>query len=265
MRKTASSSIPIRRRTVNTCSTARPGLLWQALALPLRTLRHAAAVRRPGARGPLAWRPRRYLREALPWLLVLLLALPHVPVVLGQVQLFFNRTLPSLFNPQPIAPLFTSPVLHWGPDIARWAAEYDVDPNLLATVMQIESCGHPTVTSRAGAQGLFQVMPFHFASGEDYLDPETNAMRGARFLKECTGYASGDIGLTLACYNGGPSVVRRAFSSWAHETQRYYNWGLGIYNDAAAGANHSPTLDAWLAAGGMHLCSRAASTLGLPH
>ena len=75
-----------------------------------------------------------------------------------------------------LAPFFAPAVQHWSDEINRWAAQHEVDPHLLATVMQIESCGHPTVISNAGARGLFQVMPFHFAAGEDMLDPDTNAM-----------------------------------------------------------------------------------------
>src|SRR5262245_60640765 len=64
--------------------------------------------------------------------------------------------------PPTIGVLFTPEVQYWTPRILVWAARYGVDPNMLATVIQIESCGDPTVGSSAGAQGLFQVMPFHF-------------------------------------------------------------------------------------------------------
>lgn len=162
-----------------------------------------------------------------------------------------------------IAPLFTQEIQHWNNDIQRWALTYSVDPNLLATVMQIESCGHPTVGSSAGAQGLFQVMPFHFGSGENQLDPDTNAMRGANFLNYCLNASNGNAGLAMACYNGGPSVISRATASWPAETQRYYQWGTGIYADALNGSNQSPTLDRWLAAGGGTLCEWASTELGI--
>ncbi len=162
-----------------------------------------------------------------------------------------------------IAPLFTDQVQHWEADIATWSDAYDIDPNLMATIMQIESCGHPTVVSHAGARGLFQVMPFHFSSGEDMLDPYTNAYRSANFIRECTSYADGDIGLTLACYNGGPSVTQRAYDTWANETQRYYVWGLTIYRDAVTFSDHSDNLDQWLRAGGVNLCNSAAVALGI--
>ena len=162
-----------------------------------------------------------------------------------------------------IAPLFTAQVQHWETDIATWASTYEIDPNLIATIMQIESCGHPTVVSGAGARGLFQVMPFHFSSGEDMLDPNTNAFRSTNFIHECSNYADGDVGLILACYNGGPSVTFREFDTWANETQRYYVWGVTIYQDAIAFSEHSDNLDQWLQAGGVHLCNRATVALGI--
>jgi soluble lytic murein transglycosylase-like protein len=173
------------------------------------------------------------------------------------VRDWFNRVL----RPSPLAPLFTHEIAYWGQDIRRWAETYGVEPNLLATIMQIESCGHPTIASHAGAQGLFQVMPFHFEAGEDPLDPDTNARRGALFLKFCMDYTGGDVGLTLACYNGGPATTRNP--NWSSETRRYYHWGTGIYADALVGKSRSDTLDAWLKAGGSGLCALAARELGL--
>ena len=161
-----------------------------------------------------------------------------------------------------LADFFAPSVQHWSGEIGAWSAQHDLDPRLLATVMQIESCGHPTVISNAGAQGLFQVMPFHFAEGEDMLNPDTNARRGSAFLKQCQGAAGGAIGLTLACYNGGASVINKPRENWSRETQSYYRWGVGIYSDALAGQETSETLDKWLAAGGGRLCASAEQALG---
>jgi len=169
-----------------------------------------------------------------------------------------------LFGQSDIAPLFTAPVQYWGADITRWSQAHDLDPNLMATVMQIESCGHPSIASNAGAQGLFQVMPFHFDDGENYIDPDTNALRSANFLNYCLDASNGDVGLTLACYNGGPSVINRAFHTWANETQRYYLWGMGIYSDAQRMDSTSHTLNSWLNAGGARLCTLAEQAIGLP-
>ena len=160
-----------------------------------------------------------------------------------------------------MADFFSPPVHYWSAKIDEWADHYEVDRDLLATVMQIESCGHPTVVSGAGARGLFQVMPFHFAEGEDMLDPDTNARRGASFLKYCHETTDEVIGLTLACYNGGPGVINQPRENWSHETQKYYRWGVGIYSDAAADRSSSATLELWLEAGGRHLCNSALGEL----
>lgn len=160
-----------------------------------------------------------------------------------------------------IWPIFTPEVQHWGERISGWAATYALDPNLIATVMQIESCGNPQAVSGSGAQGLFQVMPFHFAAGEAMLDPETNARRGLTYLAEGLALAGDKPGLALAGYNGGHSLIGKFWSEWPAETQRYYYWGSGIYADVKAGGSTSPTLDEWLAAGGAGLCEGAKAEL----
>jgi hypothetical protein len=43
--------------------------------------------------------------------------------------------------------------------IQEAAAEYDLDPALIRAVMQAESAFHPYAVSRAGAEGLMQLMP----------------------------------------------------------------------------------------------------------
>ncbi|MCY4071604.1 MAG: lytic transglycosylase domain-containing protein [Chloroflexi bacterium] len=164
-------------------------------------------------------------------------------------------------NQGQLAAFFAPPVKHWSGKINEWAYQYSVDRDLLATVMQIESCGHPTVVSSAGARGLFQVMPFHFSADEDMLDPDTNARRGATYLNYCFEYSDNVIGLALACYNGGPGAISQPRERWSRETQNYYRWGVGIYSDAAAGSARSETLDLWLEAGGSRLCQSARKEL----
>ena len=162
-----------------------------------------------------------------------------------------------------IAPLFTPEIQHWQREIVQWSAEHNLDPNAVATIMQIESCGDPQAVSVAGARGLFQVMPFHFTGSENMLDPDTNAFRGLNFLNEQLRYTGGDMLLSFAGYNGGYAASGGDYANWPNETQRYYQWAKGIYADAQAGASRSDTLEAWLDAGGRPGCQRAASRLGL--
>lgn len=161
-----------------------------------------------------------------------------------------------------IAPLFTPSVQYWQADILRWAGEWTLDPNLVATVMQIESCGNPDAVSSAGAAGLFQVMPFHFLAAENPHDPNTNAYRGMSYLSRALESFGGDVKMALAGYNAGIGGASRGEANWPAETVRYTTWGVGIYEDAKAGKNESETLNEWLGrATGM--CNAAASRLGI--
>jgi len=162
-----------------------------------------------------------------------------------------------------IAPLFTPEVQYWAANIARWASEHGLDPNLAATVMQIESCGHPEIRSSAGATGLFQVMPFHFKPSEVMSNPDTNALRGMDYLRRSLESANGNARLALAGYNGGIGVIGRAESRWHNETVRYAYWGSGIYADASQNRAESARLDEWLKAGGASLCAKARQRLGI--
>ncbi len=162
-----------------------------------------------------------------------------------------------------LSPIFTREVQYWGDNIVRWANASSLDPNLVATVMQIESCGDPNALSRSGAMGLFQVMPFHFHYGENGFDTETNALRGLEYLARSLQTANGDPRLALAGYNGGIGVINRGEWTWHAETQRYVRYGAPIYTDARSGFSSSVSLDEWYQNYGAGLCRQAAQRLGI--
>ena len=121
-------------------------------------------------------------------------------------------------------------------EIIKEAAEtYALDPQLIRAVMRAESAFNPMVVSPAGAQGLMQLMP---ALAEqmgvtDPFDPRQNIMAGARYLRWLLDLNRGNIPLTLAGYNAGPTVVSRykrvpPFK----ETQRYVKRITGFLEDA---------------------------------
>jgi len=163
-----------------------------------------------------------------------------------------------------LSPIFTKEVQHWANDIVRWANAAGLDPNLAATVMQIESCGDPRATSRSGAMSLFQVMPFHFKFGENPYDPETNALRGLNYLSRSLTTGGGNARLALAGYNGGIGVISRSEWAWPAETKRYVLYGAPIYEDARSGATSSASLTEWYQKYGASLCRQAAQRLGIP-
>ena len=114
-----------------------------------------------------------------------------------------------------------------------------------------------------GAQGLLQVMPFHFTAGEDMRDPDTNARRGLNYFAERMVQTNGDVGRAFAGYNGGHGAAGSPYNTWANETQRYFYWATGILEDIEAGSGTSPRLQEWLNAGGASLCRQAAQRQGV--
>jgi len=162
-----------------------------------------------------------------------------------------------------ISSVFSKEVKHWEPQIMGWAELYSLDPDIIATIMQIESCGDPNAVSSAGAQGLFQVMPFHFEAGEDMQYPDSNAYRGMKFYNTMLAHTGGDVMLSFAGYNGGYAAANNPYEQWPSETKRYLYWAQGIYEEAKAGAATSTRLQEWMNAGGIGLCQQAANRLGI--
>ena len=162
-----------------------------------------------------------------------------------------------------ISAVFTPEVQYWARDISRWAASADLDPNLVATVMQIESCGNPRARSSAGAMGLFQVMPYHFQISDNPYNPDTNALRGLAYLKRSLDSAGGDPRLALAGYNGGVGVISRPEWAWPEETKRYVRYGWPIYNAAHIAAPSPETVQEWHQKYNGGLCRQARQSLGI--
>jgi soluble lytic murein transglycosylase-like protein len=91
------------------------------------------------------------------------------------------------------------------------AAAYEVDPDLIRAVMEAESAFHPYALSRAGAEGLMQLMPDlsdEMGVGNAF-DPRDNIMGGVRYLKRLLDQHGGNLDLALASYNAGPGNVER--------------------------------------------------------
>ena len=57
-----------------------------------------------------------------------------------------------------LSPVFTDTVQYWAPMIQAWALMYEVDPNVIATVIQIESCGDPTVSFRLDSGDVVELV-----------------------------------------------------------------------------------------------------------
>ena len=116
--------------------------------------------------------------------------------------------------------------------IEEAAKKYDMDPHLIHAVMQAESAFHPFAVSRAGAEGLMQLMPelSDEMGVSDAFDPRDNIMGGVRYLKRLLDYHNGNIDLALASYNAGPgNVARYGGIPPFRETRRYVKTIKQIY------------------------------------
>jgi soluble lytic murein transglycosylase len=100
------------------------------------------------------------------------------------------------------------------------AAEWGLDPIMLAALIRQESAFEADIVSHAGAVGLMQVMPttgeglarahgpapFHEAN---LTAPEVNLHLGAAFFVDMSARYDGDLPLVLSAYNAGPTRATR--------------------------------------------------------
>lgn len=103
-------------------------------------------------------------------------------------------------------------VMRWLPQVQQMASKYGVPAELVLAIMHNESGGDPKAQSgynpgQGYAKGLLQVMPFHFAAGEDPFDPMTNLDKGVKFLGAMYKQYGNDPHKAMAAYFGGPGAI----------------------------------------------------------
>ncbi|MEF8697733.1 MAG: lytic transglycosylase domain-containing protein [Candidatus Accumulibacter sp. UW20] len=97
------------------------------------------------------------------------------------------------------------------PLIEHYARLHQVEPELVAAVVGVESGYNPRALSPRGAAGAMQLMPATAAhyGVTDRHDPAQNIEAGVRHLKYLLDQHQGNVPLALAAYNAGQGAVAR--------------------------------------------------------
>jgi hypothetical protein len=119
---------------------------------------------------------------------------------------------------------------------------FEIPGELIHAVIRVESNYDPDAVSRAGAQGLMQLMPVTAdrLGVADPFDPRANVIGGTRYLRRLANYFDGDIVKTLAAYHAGHRAVAEKDGIPYAATERYVKKVLGYYYKMKAAAPAPP-------------------------
>lgn len=104
-----------------------------------------------------------------------------------------------------------APTAKYNQIIREAANKYEVDENLIHSIIKMESNYNPKVKSHAGAAGLMQLMPVtaREVGVTDRYDIKQNIFGGTAYFSKMLKNQGGNVALALASYNAGPGNVRK--------------------------------------------------------
>ncbi len=194
-----------------------------------------------------------------------------------------NKQTPLPYQPGGItAKWIPGSVRHWQNTINEMGKKYNVDPNLIAIIMTMESGGSAKAESEAGAKGLMQITPL--TGGDiaakflkepvkkyDLMDPRTNIEFGTAYLaylRDTFGTAkqgpewTTTVELVAAGYNGGPgtaSALEKGEGLRDTQPVIYSRDAFNMWRERNAAK--SPTFERWAERGGSRLLDAANTEL----
>src|SRR5881409_1755263 len=91
------------------------------------------------------------------------------------------------------------------------AARHGLAPELVESVIRVESNFEARAVSSKGARGLMQLMPATAArlGVRNSFDPEENIRGGMKHMRNLLNMFDNDLVLSLAAYNAGENLVQR--------------------------------------------------------
>lgn len=110
--------------------------------------------------------------------------------------------------------------LEYKESILKYSELYNVDPNLVASVINTESKFDANAISSKGAMGLMQIMPetgvwiAELLQIDNFqesmiINPDININLGTWYINKLSDDFNGNYDLVLASYNGGPGNVTK--------------------------------------------------------
>ncbi len=175
-------------------------------------------------------------------------------------------------------PWIPATVKQWEKPITENAKKYDLDPNLIAIIMTLESGGYTKAHSEADAQGLMQVTPptandiaeRYLKKPQERYDlykPETSIEFGTAYLAMLRDeYGTAKQGpswnvtveLLAAAYNGGFSAANAIEKGEGLNDTQTLNYSRDAFNMwRERHAQKSPTFERWKERGGIELIEAA--------
>jgi Transglycosylase SLT domain len=118
---------------------------------------------------------------------------------------------PRVVSPVVVAPETKAPATGLDEAIEQIAAQVSLLPQVIHSVIKVESNYNPFAVSPKGAQGLMQLIPstarrFGVAN---VFNPAENIQGGSKYLKYLLDLYGGNYPLALAAYNAGEAAVAR--------------------------------------------------------
>lgn len=123
-------------------------------------------------------------------------------------------------------------------EIAAAAREFGVEEAVVRAIIHAESAYNPTALSRAGAQGLMQLMPptARRFGVSDSFNASQNIRGGVQYLSWLLKRFNGDLTLAAAGYNAGEGAVDRHGGVPPYSETQYYVKRVALLADRYRGA-----------------------------